>query len=211
MLLYSSGSDCPLNYLLQREGTIIMNLRSFSRMRVILFLAMIFTLVFGAAAGEEYDSNTMRLLRYEGTVEILNPEGEPRFVLENVRFESGETLQTGEDGTASVGLDDTKIVTLDTLSRVEFLQEDAHMHLTLSEGTLFLDVQKKLDENETLDIETSTMVVGIRGTVVALSDFPLEDPNQVSSSTAKISFESSWISISSAERNVESDSALYGT
>ena len=184
MLLYSSGSDCPLNYLLQREGTIIMNLRSFSRMRVILFLAMILTLVFGAAAGEEYDSNTMRLLRHEGTVEILNPEGEPRFVLENVRFESGETLQTGEDGTASVGLDDTKIVTLDTLSRVEFLQEDAHMHLTLSEGTLFLDVQKKLDENETLDIETSTMVVGIRGTVVALSDFPLEDPNQVSSPAA---------------------------
>ena len=113
MLLYSSGSDCPLNYLLQREGTIIMNLRSFSRMRVILFLAMILMLVFGAAAGEEYDSNTMRLLRHEGTVEILNPEGEPRFVLENVRFESGETLQTGEDGTASVGLDDTKIVTLD--------------------------------------------------------------------------------------------------
>ncbi|NLG56653.1 MAG: FecR domain-containing protein, partial [Rhodococcus sp.] len=147
---------------------------------MMILLTLILSLALGTAAAESYDASTIRLLRYEGTVEILDAEGESRFVLENVRFQSGETMRTGEDGTASVGLDDTKIVTLDTMSQVAFTQEGSHMQLTLSEGTLFLDVQQKLDANETLDIQTSTMIVGIRGTVVAISDFPLEQDALIS-------------------------------
>ena len=45
------------------------------------------------------------------------------------------------------------------------------MKLTLASGRLLLDVQEKLDENQSLDIETSTMVVGIRGTVVHVTSF----------------------------------------
>ncbi len=133
-----------------------------------LFLAMLSV----AASAESYDAGTMRLLRYEGTVEIFDPEGVSRFVLENVRFASGEAMQTGEDGLASIGLDDTKIVTMDASSRVEFIQENSHLRLKLSQGTLFLDVQEKLDENESLDIETATMTVGIRGTIVFVQSDP---------------------------------------
>ena len=145
--------------------------------RLLFIAALVLALAFGAAA-EDYEAGTMRLLRYEGTVEILDPEGAPRFVLENVRFASGESMRTGEDGMASVGLDDSKIVTLDVLSRVNFVQEDSRLLLKLTEGTMLLDVREKLDVNETLDIETSTMVVGIRGTVVAVSDFPLDEDEQ---------------------------------
>ena len=144
--------------------------KSVTGARIIILLALTAALIFGAAAGESYDAGTMRLLRYEGNVEIFDPEGNPRFVLENVRFASGEALQTGEESTASVGLDDTKIVTLDASSRVDFAQEAGHLKLKLSGGTLFLDVTEKLDENESLDIETSTMTVGIRGTITFLSE-----------------------------------------
>ena len=147
-----------------------MNRRSFFAVFLTGLLALLLALVPCALAAESYEAGTMRLLRYEGSVEILDPEGLSRFVLENVRFASGESLRTGEDGMASVGLDDTKIVTLDSSSQVEFLQEDNHIRMCLTEGALFLDVQESLDENEGLDIQTTTMTVGIRGTIVFVSE-----------------------------------------
>ena len=140
-----------------------MNRKAAIPARILALLALILTLALcGSALADSYDANTMRLLRYQGDVEIFDPSGMPRFVLENVRFASGEAMQTGANGQASVGLDDSKIVTLDASSRVEFMQESGHIKLNLTEGTLFLDVQEKLDENESLDIQTTTMTVGIR-------------------------------------------------
>ena len=147
-----------------------MNRKAAVPARILALLALILTLALcGSALADSYDANTMRLLRYQGDVEIYDPSGMPRFVLENVRFASGEAMQTGTNGQASVGLDDSKIVTLDASSRVEFMQESGHIKLNLTEGTLFLDVQEKLDENESLDIQTTTMTVGIRGTIVFLT------------------------------------------
>ena len=79
---------------------------------LIVVLALILALC-PAAWAEDYEAGTMRLLRYDGDVQILDVTGVPRFVLENVRFDSGEALLTGEAATASVSMDDTKIVTLD--------------------------------------------------------------------------------------------------
>ena len=146
----------------------------FAGKRLISVLTALILVLFvcGSAGAESYSASTMRLLHYEGTVEIEDVGGEPRFVMENVRFSSGEAMRTGEASLASVGLDDSKIVTLDEKSRVVFFQEGNTMRLKLTEGQLLLDVQEKLDENESLDIETSTMVVGIRGTIVFVSDQP---------------------------------------
>ena len=141
-----------------------------ARISGLLALAVLFVFILGcASAAESYTAQTMRLLHYEGTVEIEDPTGKPRFVMENARFASGEAMRTGAASIASVSLDGSKIITLDAESRVEFLKEANHMQLTLTQGTLLLDVQDKLDENETLDIQTSTMTVGIRGTVVYLT------------------------------------------
>ena len=138
---------------------------------ILLVLLALSLAAFGAAENvqDSYDATTMRLLRHEGTVDIFDIAGEPRFLLDNVRFASGESMRTGEDGKASVGLDDSKIVTLDADTDVEFVQEADHMRLNLREGALFLDVQEKLDENAALDIQTSNLTVGIRGTLVFLS------------------------------------------
>ena len=133
-----------------------------------LILTLVLALAFAAfpAAADDYSAGAMRLLRYDGDVEILNPEGVPRFVMENVRFDSGEAMHTGESSSASVGLDDTKIVTLDANTKVQFIQEDSHIRLNLTEGAIFVDVSEKLDENESFDIQTTTMTVGIRGTLI---------------------------------------------
>ena len=151
--------------------------RASSKRLIVLLAALLLALLpmCGALAEDEYSAQSMRLLHYEGEVEILDANGKPRFVMENARFKSGEAMRTGEASTASVSLDATKIVTMDQQSLLEFIKQGNHMLLTLKEGTLLLDVQKKLDENESLDVETSTLTVGIRGTMIVLSEQRKED------------------------------------
>ena len=129
------------------------------------------------ALADSYTAATMRLLHYEGSVEIEDASGNPRAVMENARFNSGEAMKTAAASSASVGLDEGRIVTLDEKSRVEFEKKDGSVSMNLTEGKLFLDVSKKLSGNETMDIKTSTMVVGIRGTIVYVSSEPVTDEN----------------------------------
>jgi hypothetical protein len=111
-----------------------------------------------------YLANTMRLLRVEGTVNIENGDGGTKPVIDNIRFQSGDALNTGADGLASVGLDDSKIVTLQNDSRAEFTKSGKRLELKLTKGALFFNVTEKLSEDETFEIKTSTMTAGIRGT-----------------------------------------------
>ncbi len=137
---------------------------------IALFIASILlALPWNRALAEDYTAQTMRLLHYEGEVEIQDTNGKSRFVMENVRFKSGEAMITGLNSIASVGLDATKIVSLDQNTRVEFFKNGDQMRLKLTEGTILLDVKEKLDENESLDVETSNLTVGIRGTVLKVT------------------------------------------
>jgi hypothetical protein len=111
-----------------------------------------------------YIATTMRLLRVEGTVTIEDSKGGIKPVIDNIRFQSGDALSTGSDGLASVGLDDTKIITLQNDSRAEFTKQGKHLKLNLTKGAVFFNVTEKLQPDETFEIKTSTMTAGIRGT-----------------------------------------------
>ncbi len=108
-------------------------------------------------------ATTMRILRIEGTV-TLEDDGKEKTITNNLRLNSGNALTTALKSLVSIGLDDTKIVTLDENSRAEFNQSGRKIELNLTAGSLFFEVQKPLDNDESFDISTSTMVVGIRGT-----------------------------------------------
>ena len=112
----------------------------------------------------KYLATTMRLLHVEGTVNIEDSRGGSKAVSNNMRFQSGDALNTGNDGLASVGLDDTKIVTLQNDSRAEFLKNGKQLELKLTKGAVFFNVTEKLKDDETFEIKTSTMTAGIRGT-----------------------------------------------
>ena len=114
--------------------------------------------------GKGYLATTMRLLRVEGTVSIEDSKGKEKPVMNNIRFSSGDALNTGSDGLASVGLDDTKIVTLEHDSRAEFVKRKKQLELKLTKGALYFEVTEHLNDDETFEIKTSTMTVGIRGT-----------------------------------------------
>ncbi|MBR5750832.1 MAG: FecR domain-containing protein, partial [Clostridia bacterium] len=159
-----------------------------------LILALMSTA--GFAESESYSANTMRLMRHDGDVVIEDTAGNARFVMDNVRFASGEAMRTGAGSSASVSLDSTKIVSLDENSACRFEKNGSHIELTLTEGTLFLDVSEKLDENESLDIVTSTMTVGIRGTITVVSVMPASSlPNIYGLNAAKPSIANEQVTV----------------
>ena len=71
----------------------------------VLLLTLILTV---NVMAETYTATTMRLLRYEGKVEIQDSSGKSSLVMENIRLNSGDSLQTGADSSASVGLDSAR-------------------------------------------------------------------------------------------------------
>ena len=133
---------------------------------------------------EDYTATTVRLLRHEGNIEIKDAKGKKRAVLENVRFNSGETLSTGNKSSASIGLDEEKVLTMDEKSSVEFNKKSKKIELNVKSGQVLLDVKKKLNADEQLEVKTSNMSIGIRGTIVCIQapNLNLMNPNILSDS-----------------------------
>ena len=127
-------------------------------------IAIAFVVLFINSCKNGYQATTMRLLHSEGTVTVENSKGGTKPVTENLKFQSGDAVSTGSDGLVSVGLDDTKIVSLDNNSRAEFIQNGKQLELKLTKGAVFFNVTEKLRADEKFEIKTATMTAGIRGT-----------------------------------------------
>lgn len=145
------------------------NEKPISKKKIIIIAVAAVLVVAGVVVGivfarKGYLAKTMRLLKVEGTVNIEDAKGNSKPVVSNIRFQSGDALNTGEDGLASVGLDDAKVVTLNHDSRAEFSKKGKELELKLTKGSLFLNVTEKLKADEKFEIKTSNMTCGIRGT-----------------------------------------------
>ena len=148
---------------------LIEKIRGLSRKNRIIIISALAAVVVAAVviiflSRNNYLAKTMRLLRVEGTVNIESSTGGTKPAADNIRFQSGDALNTGSDGLASVGLDDTKIITLQNDSRAEFKKNGKQLELNLTKGAVFFNVTEKLKPEETFEIKTSTMTAGIRGT-----------------------------------------------
>lgn len=136
--------------------------------KTIIIIAVILVLIIGIVIGMLMRKNvisatTMRVIRYEGEVS-LKDEGILQTIRDNLRLKSGNEIDTSAESLVSISLDETKVVTVDELSNVEFSQNGKSLNLDLRSGSLYFDVQKPLAADENFDISTSTMIVGIRGT-----------------------------------------------
>ena len=133
---------------------------------IFMALTLILSLSFFAAAEtvESADASTMRLARAEGCVFLNDESGTELSYRENMRLYSGNTVATEADSRAGISLDETKIVTLDEQSFASLHQNGKKLRVKLENGAMYFSVSKPLASDEQFDIETSTMVLGIRGT-----------------------------------------------
>lgn len=112
---------------------------------------------------QKFSATTMRLLKTQGDVKLFEQQKE-KSIVENLRLSNGNSIHTAIESLASIALDDAKLVTLNGDSSAEFEQNGKKLNIKLTEGSLFFEVTKKLAADETFDIRTSSMTVGIRGT-----------------------------------------------
>ena len=133
---------------------------------IFMALTLILSLSFFAAAEtvESADASTMRLARAEGCVFLKDESGTELSYRENMRLYSGNTVATEADSRAGISLDKTKIVTLDEQSFASLHQNGKKLRVKLENGAMYFSVSKPLASDEQFNIETSTMVLGIRGT-----------------------------------------------
>lgn len=116
------------------------------------------------AGNEEITAATMRLEKSEGTVEVSDENGKEQEPREKLPLFDGYGIKTQKESFSWFNLDDTKLAKMDESSKVSIEKKDKHLKLFAEEGSVYFNITEPLDEDETLEIRTSSMTVGIRGT-----------------------------------------------
>ncbi len=114
----------------------------------------------------------MRLQLAEGSVSVQDAAGNSLSYQLNMRLYSGYTVSTGSGSSAYILLDDTKAVKLDSDTTVTIKKSGRKLQVKLKCGQLTFNVTSPLEANETMEIRTSSMVLGVRGSsgVVSLRE-----------------------------------------
>ena len=109
-------------------------------------------------------ATSMRLLRFDGEISLMEENGKVLEASENRRLTNGNVVKTKKESRAWILLDEDRVVTLMEKSAASFTQNGKRLYLSLDEGRLFFNIERPLEDDENLDIATSTMIIGIRGT-----------------------------------------------
>lgn len=129
--------------------------------QVISLILLIFLLT---ACGQSQKAATMYLMKTEGSVTVADPEGKSMDLISRMGLYSGYRLATEIESYAWIDLDSTKLAKMDAATNVEIQKEDGMLEILVGRGSVFFHVTEPLSDDETMNIRTSTLIVGIRGT-----------------------------------------------
>lgn len=129
----------------------------------LLILSLLLALTVPAAAANDATGTTLRLEEANGAVTVKDAAGKDKTARTGMRLYNGYTIATGASSSAYISLDETKAVKLDASGKVEIRQSGKKLEVSLTAGQLYFNVTQPLKTDESLNIRTSTMVTGIRG------------------------------------------------
>lgn len=116
------------------------------------------------SCGKENEATTMKLIKTEGTVGVDDAKGKSLKLIENMGLYSGYDVGTQTESYAWINLDDVKLTKLDQDSKIAIEKADNKLMIDVQSGSIFFNITEALGEDESMNIRTSTMIVGIRGT-----------------------------------------------
>ena len=128
-----------------------------------LFLLLILVMLLSASCGKN-KYTTMKLIKTDGEVGVENEKGNAVDLIENLGLYNGYGIGTQKKSFAWIDLDDTKLTKMDEKSDVDIKKDGKKLELVVNSGGLFFNVTKPLEDDESMDIRTSTTICGIRGT-----------------------------------------------
>ena len=137
---------------------------------LLLALSLLAGLALPALAAET--AAVIRLEKTTGEVSVKKSSGKAVSLISNMRLYGGYHVLTDEESYAWINLDSSKLLKEDAESEVEIRKDGKRLEVLVSSGNVFFDVAEPLEDDESMCIRTSTMVVGIRGTsgYVQISD-----------------------------------------
>lgn len=109
-------------------------------------------------------ASKMQMAKAEGSVEIAHSSGKTVSLRDNMKLYNGYQVDTLEKSYAWIELDGTKLAKLDAVSEAIIRKKGKQLEILLKSGNIFFNVSEPLKDDETLNIRTSTMVTGVRGT-----------------------------------------------
>ena len=127
-------------------------------------IAAIAAVIFFVILPGRLTASTMFLTDYDGDVTLSDADGKELKLSKDRQMADGNELDTEEESKAYVTLDEERFVTLMQLSHAAFMQNGRKMRLELEEGSLFFNVARVLEDDESLEIGSPNVVIGIRGT-----------------------------------------------
>lgn len=127
----------------------------------IIFLLAILPSISFAKTNE---GKTIRLESYTGSVSIETGAEKTVKIMNKMRLFDGYTVTTAKDATAYLSIDNKKSIRLDQNTKVSIVKKDNINEIQVISGSIFFSVKEKLKDDETLDVVTPTMAIGIRGT-----------------------------------------------
>ncbi|MEG2143887.1 MAG: FecR domain-containing protein [Oscillospiraceae bacterium] len=116
---------------------------------------------------------TMRLAKAEGTVSVTNQTGTALPTKAGAKLYNGYGISTSSDSYAHLSLDSKKAVKLDQNTNANVKKSGKKLELLVNSGKIFFNITEPLKKDESLELRTSTMVTGIRGTagtIIKISD-----------------------------------------
>ena len=131
---------------------------------LLLALALWLTMAAPALAAENAIASSIQLSKTEGTVSATNSAGRSISLIKNLRLFSGYHVLTKAESYAWLNLDSAKLLKVDASSETEVRKSGKKLEVLLCSGNLFFNVTEPLDDDETLNIRTSTTLTGVRGT-----------------------------------------------
>jgi len=132
--------------------------------RTLLLVILITGSVTAVALAAKNKATTIRLVKTEGDVTVVNSKKEELVQTEDMRLYSGDHQITDEASYAWLSLDSSKAIKLDENSETELRKKGKKLEVLVDSGSVFFNVTVPLESDETLNIRSSTMITGIRGT-----------------------------------------------
>lgn len=109
-------------------------------------------------------ASSIRMAKTTGSIDVQDKEGKELALAEDMMLYKGYQVGTQEESYAWLDLDSVKLAKMDEESRIQIRSAGKQLEVQVDSGNLFFNIKEPLGDEETLDIRTSDMVVGIRGT-----------------------------------------------
>jgi len=139
------------------------------KFRILTLVFILSFLISNICFAENTEGKTIRLESYSGNISVVTGAGNSLKTIAKMRLFDGYTIMTAKDSIAYLSIDSAKSLKMDQNTKISIVKKDKVNEIQVISGSVFFSVTEKLKDDETLDVVTPTMAIGIRGTTGTVS------------------------------------------